>query len=257
VQRQERAIAIFAFSGHGYADQGQQFLVPTDASHPDESDAVPLEMIEHRLSEAGYTDVVYILVRVPSLVGQPETGVVADWAQCRSLARMLSTGQGCCRTYKTIIADEPARAAPIVDNAQTPDRRPTETVGATSRTLSVRRPPAPEHRRSACRTAKIMATGENMAVVDNAVKGTCLSVFMKTLLEVWNENWGMASSDFLNRVARRYGSVLGGPYPPVMCHYQYGPEVMPLDPPSVYRQRQLPYSARRRRGSVRPGQILQ
>jgi len=102
-----------------------------------------------------------------------------------------------------------------------------------------------------------MATGENMAVVDNAVYGTGLSLFMKTLLEVWNENWGMASSDLLNRVARRYGSEMGGPYPPVMCHHQYGPEVMPLDPPCVYRQRQLPYRTRRRRGSVSPARSLQ
>jgi len=66
MQPKPRAIAIFAFSGHGYADQGQQFLVPTDASHPDDSDAVPLEMVEQRLSKAGYTDVVYILVCAPS-----------------------------------------------------------------------------------------------------------------------------------------------------------------------------------------------
>ena len=61
--RPARALAVFAFSGHGFTVHNQIRLVPSDHARVFENPPVPLSYIEWRLRQAGYTDAVFILVR--------------------------------------------------------------------------------------------------------------------------------------------------------------------------------------------------
>ena len=58
-------MAVFGFSGHGFSVDHQLMLVPSDVQYALGADTrpMPLHWLESKLREAGFTDVVLILVR--------------------------------------------------------------------------------------------------------------------------------------------------------------------------------------------------